>query len=221
MVLNLGLGLVRHAVPQSSRHTYEDHFGSWVWLRQRLNKDAFLHADVSPDAHSRELVEYIAFACMSKSLQAATIESNSLAIKHNHRMESGLELEAAHPLVVHALKRLSRCHVELGTQPRLRRPMSRPVLPAGWYWARWGQRGWILWLALRVACFLLMRASELFAEAATCVNEASCVRREDGAFFRSETQVEWPRWSSADTMKMKFRASKGDQPRGGTAVTRS
>lgn len=65
-----------------------------------------------------------------------------------------------------------------------------------------------------------MRASEPFAETATWVNEVFRVRRE-GIAFRSGKLVEWPRRQSADTVEMRFHASKGDKLREGTAITRS
>ena len=47
------------------------------------------------------------------------------------------------------------------------------------------------------------------------------MRREDVTFFREGTKVERPQWVSAETVEMRFRASKGDQLRKGTVVTRS
>lgn len=139
---NLGLGLVRHTVAHLSQRTYEEHFGSWVWFGQRLNKHVFLDANSSSNTRSRELVECIAYTCMSKSLQATTVESHLSAIKHVHRLPCGVELETPHPLVIHVLKCVSRCQAEFGTQPRLRRPPSWPMLRAGEALAlHWGPGG--------------------------------------------------------------------------------
>lgn len=56
-----------HAVARSSQRTCEGYFGSWEWLRKRMNKHAFPVVGPSSDARSRELVQYIAYACISKS----------------------------------------------------------------------------------------------------------------------------------------------------------
>ena len=187
-----------------------------------MNKRAFLEPGSPPDVRARELTEYIAYACLSKSLQAATIESHLSAIKHFHRVTKGIELETVHPVVVHALKGVARCHAEAGTQSRLRRPLSWPMLRAGEKLIpRWGSGGRVLWLALGVAYFFLMRASELFAETTTRLHDTFCVRREDVAFFLGGKQVFWPKWRTADSVELRFRASKGDQFRKGAVVTRS
>lgn len=56
------------------------HFGSWVCFRKRVDKHAFLDARFSPGSRSSELVEYIAYGCISTPLQAATIESHLSAM---------------------------------------------------------------------------------------------------------------------------------------------
>lgn len=86
----------------------------------------------SPNVHSRELVAYIAYACMSKSLQRANHRESLLAINlFHHRIAMGIELETARPVVAHALKAVPRCDAVFGTQLRLRRPLSWSMLRAG------------------------------------------------------------------------------------------
>lgn len=80
-----------------------------------MSKSPSLEPSASPDVGSRELEEYIAYACVSKSSQVATIETHQFAIKHFHRIAKGIGLETAHLVVVHALKGMTRCHAKFGT----------------------------------------------------------------------------------------------------------
>lgn len=83
-----------------------------------MNEHAFLEPSSSPDVCLRELVVYIAYACMSKSLQEATIESDPSAIKHFHRSaKKRIELETTHPAMVQALKGVTRCYASWARSP--------------------------------------------------------------------------------------------------------
>lgn len=138
----------------------------------------------SLDAGSREIVECIAYMCMFKSLLAATIESHLSAIKNIHQVERGIDMETVPPVVVRTYKGVGRCHTGFVTQPRLRRPLSWPMLRVGENLVpRRRQGGRVLWLALGVAYFFLMHALELFAETATRVHDTFCSRHEDVVFL--------------------------------------
>lgn len=120
----------------------------------------FTRPSSSPDARSREPVEYISYTCMSKSSQAATMENYAPVINHFYRNAGGVEFETAQSLAIHALKGEFRCHGEFGTLLRMRRPLFWSML-----WARearlvprYAQRGRRTLLCRARRCVLLSHA---------------------------------------------------------------
>ena len=182
----------------------------------------FLEATENPVVNVRSLLEYTAYAVATKKLQAQTVESHLSAIKFFHRSSRGFELNTAHPLLRNALKGSARSHAVAGSQPRVRRPVSWPMLLAGEYLAQtWGVGGRVLWLALGASFFFLTRAAEMFAETSTRMHEIYGLRRGGVAFFRGGRQLEWGQWPTADRVEVRFRGSKGDQLRKGAVLTRA
>ena len=142
MYFRLALKLVRNSIARSSERTYQGHFGAWAEFRLSVGKTVFLASGEGNLRNVWSLFEYVAYACMTKGLQAKTVESLLSAITYYHRGSRGIELQTTYPLLVNILEGVSRSHVESGNQQRLRRPMSWSVLLAGEpMCASWGVGG--------------------------------------------------------------------------------
>ena len=73
-------------------------------------------------------------------------------------------------------------------------------------------------IGLVLSYFMLLSASELFAEDEGGVHAVYCIKREDDAFYAGERQVEGGRSPGVDTAEVKFRGSKNDQIRAECSV---
>lgn len=155
-------------------------------------------------------------------MQETTIAGHLSAIKYYHRLVGGIELDTQHPLIRNALKGVTRGHAEVGTQQRLRLPVSWAVLQAGaGLVPTWGVGGRLMFLALGASFFFLTGASEMFAMSVSHMHAAHGLRRGDVAFFAGSVQLILPtRWPLADRVEVRFRYSKGDQLRKGAVLTR-
>ena len=95
------------------------------------------------------LFEYVAYACATKKLPSATIESHLSAIKVFHGISRGFELDTTHPVIVTAVKGAARSHAKMGNQATVRRPVSWTMLFAGENLIpAWRNGGSVLYLAL-------------------------------------------------------------------------
>lgn len=188
-----------------------------------VNRPVFVSRLCNSDDMSSQLVEYIAYTFAVSGLQQATIAGHLSAVKFFHRLSGAAELDTQHPLVRCALRGAARGHADVGTQQRLRRPVSWGILKKGCaFIPQWGVGGRVLFLALGASFFFLTRASEMFAMTRVSMHEVHGLRRGDVAFFRGTVQLFLPaQWYLADRVELRFRSSKGDQFRKGAVVTRT
>ena len=78
-----------------------------------------------------------------------------------------------------------------------------------------------MWLGLALSCFLLCRASELWAYANGKVHPEFCLTRNCLSFFRGGIQVAFENKSIVDSVQVRCVASKTDQKRAGCTITRT
>ena len=82
------------------------------------------------------------------------------------------------------------------------------------------EEGGVIWLGLAWSYFLLCRASELFAYANGLVHPDFGLTSDCLTFFRGDVQVNIEDRARADSVKVRFVASKTDQKREGRTTTR-
>ena len=187
-----------------------------------MNHPDFLSPGKNPMVYVNVFLSYVSYACLVYGLRAATISNHLAAIKFFHQVLFHFDLPIAHALVVKALKGVERSHADHGHQPRIRRPISWATIYSAKHTAsQWGPGGRLLFLGLGVSFFFLTRASEMFALGTDRVHPDYCLRRKDVALFLNERQLQWPFWSLANRVEVRFRASKGDQLRRGAIITRT
>ena len=78
-----------------------------------------------------------------------------------------------------------------------------------------------MWLSLALSYFLLCRASELWAYANGKVHPEFCLTRRCLTFFLGDTPVAFESRSIANSVRVRFVASKTDQKRAGWTITRN
>ena len=221
MFMHFGRGLVRNAIAPSSARTYEGYFGSWVQFRREINRGVFLSCQDDAIHNVWSLIEYIGFAYARKGLRSNAVASHLAAVAYFHRVERAVDLDIHHSLIKNALMGLKRSHAVVGSQQRVRRPVSLSMLMDGEHLSvSWGIGGRVLWMGLCASFFFLTRSPEMFADSVQSYHPLYCLRRSDVAFFRGHKQLCRPDWCEADRVEVRFRASKGDQLRLGVVVTR-
>ena len=108
------------------------------------------------------MIEYIGYACARKGLRSNTVASHLAAVAYFHRVERAVDLDIHHSLIKNALMGLKRSHAVVGSQQRVRRPVSLSVLMDGEHLSMsWGPGGRVLWMGLCASFFFLTRSSEM------------------------------------------------------------
>ena len=167
-------------------------------------------------------LSYVSYACLVYGLRSATISNHLAAVKYFHQVLFHLDWPITNELVIKTLKRVARSHAGHGHQPRIRCPISWATMYSAEHLvSQWGPGGRIFFLGLGMSYFFLTRASEMFAESTNRVHPDHSLRRKDVADFMNERQLQWPFWSLADRVEVRFRASQGDQLRRGARITRT
>ena len=217
---DVGLRLLRNSIAGSSERTYEAGFRSWIKYRSLCKMSIFVSGELPTQDWVWQLMDFAAWCCGCLGNQAKTISGKLAAIKYFHRVRVNVELPITHDLLKKFLKGITRCPVNVGTQPRLRRPISWDMILTGRELVQsWGEGGKILWLCLGLSYFFLTRAGEVFANEDRSVGEW-CLKRNHVAFFEGDRQLRCFQWPSADRVEVRFDGGKGDQMRRGTVISR-
>ena len=153
-------------VARSTRRTYEANWRMWVSWRSFIRKKCWLRKYKMEMELARELVEFMGycFACAGKGNKESTIVGKLVAINFYHEQFLGLSVPMSNPLIRSVRQGIKRGHVEMGSQQKMRRPLTWGMLTEMQESVQaWGVGGRMLWIGLALTYFLMLRASELFA----------------------------------------------------------
>ena len=182
--------------------------------RNVQGKGPWLHALANQDLVLAEVLEFMACRCFVHNNQQSTVRGYLAANNCFRSMYEGWELSTSPCKVVAVAKGIDRAH---GMTTK-RKPCR---LPLTWSMSSQGKReftamangGLVMWLGLALLCFLLCRASELWAYANGQVNPDFCLTRSSLTFFRGGAQLAFEHRSSTDAVQVRFAVSKNDQKR--------
>ena len=194
----------------------------WVKWRGIAGKSPWIGKGKEEEEVANELAEFMAYCGAVLGNQLSTIRGKLVAVSFYHQQFRDMSLPLSGAFVRGVGEGIKRKHVEKGTQQRVRRPLTWGML--SYMQDEVGARsaeGRVLWIGLAMSYFLLLRASELFAENASGrVHDVYGLRRRDVAFFAGKVQLTGKERDRADRMEVHFRGSKGDQARKGAVLTR-
>ena len=187
-----------------------------------MGKACWLQKEMGEMELVGELVEFMGYCCAGKGNKESTIVGKLVAINFYHEQFVGMSVPMGNPLIRSVRQGIKRAHVEMGSQQRVRRPLTWGML-TGMQESipSWGEGGRVLWIGLALSYFLMLRASELFAKEKGVYHKVYCLRRGDVAFFRDNEQLGEGRIQEANKVEVRFRGSKGDQGRKGAVLVRT
>lgn len=193
----------------------------WVKWREIARKSPWIGKEAEEEEVVFELAEFMAYCGAVLGNQETTIRGKLVAVSFYHQQFRNMSLPLGSTYIKGVGQGIKRKHVEMGTQQKVRRPLTWGMLcymqeevGAG------SEGGRVLWLGLAMSYFLLLRASELFAEKSGKIHGIYGLRRGDVAFFAGETQLTKRERHRADKMEVHMRGSKGDQARKGAVLVR-
>lgn len=107
-----------------------------------------------------------------------------VAINFHHEQFVGLSVPMGNPLISSVRQGIKSAHVEMGSQQRVKRPLTWGMLTGmQGNVPSWGEGERVLWKGLALPYFLRRRASELYAKETGMYHEVNCLSRGDVAFF--------------------------------------
>ena len=118
-----------------------------------------------------------------------------MAINLYYEQFLGLSVPMSNPLIRSVRQSVKRAHVEMGSQQKVRRSLTWGMLkemqesvPA-WRGRGKGVAGRVLLIGLALSCYIMLRASELFANGKGMIHEVYCLKRGDAASFKDNEQL--------------------------------
>ena len=128
----------------------------------------------------------------------------------------------SHCMIAAVGKGIDRAHGMPKKKAQVRLPLSWSLLSQGRQaLVSMEDGGRVMWWELAASCFMLCRASELWAYADGEVHPELCLTRECLTFSREGVQVEFGNRSTATAVQIRFVASKCDPKRAGCTITRT
>ena len=191
----------------------------WLKWRSKAEKSPWIPDDLEEHEVVQELAEFMGYSGAVLGNREATIKGKLVAVDFYHRQFRNQSLPLSSPFLKGVGQGIRRKHVEAGSRPKVRRPLTWGMLSSMQREVEGGkEEGRVLWRGLALSYFLLLRASELFAEARGKYHEIYCLRRGDVAFFRGDLQLGKEDRHEADKMEVHMKGSKGDQGRKGATL---
>lgn len=220
-VAHLVESLVRASVAGGTHKGYAQKWKVWLDFMKEKGKGPWLHVTDESETLSL-LLEFMACRLFSFNNQQTTVRGYLAAIKFFHKLYWGWELSTSHCMIAAAGKGIDRIRGMSEKKAKVRLPLTWSILTHGYLTiSSLKEGGNIMWLGLALSYFLLCRASELFAYANGLVHPEFCLTRDCLSFFRGDIQVNIDDTVSADSVKIRFLASKNDQTRRGCTITRT
>lgn len=220
-VASLVESLVRASVGGSTHKVYAGKWKQWLEFTTRKGRGPWLHLMDESEVLNL-LLEFMACRLFVFNNQQSTVRGYLSAIKFFHKLYLGWELPTSHCMIVAAGKGIDRIRGGSGKESQVRLPLTWAILAHGYLAVTsFKEGGKVAWLGLALSYFLLCRASELFAYANGLVHPEFCLTRDCVTFFLGDTQVRIEDRARADTVKIRFVASKTDQLREGCTITRT
>lgn len=220
-VARLVEALVSASVGGSTHKVYAGKWKKWLEFMKRKDKGPWLHLTDESEVINL-LLEFMACRLFSFNNQQTTVRGYLAAIKFFHKLCLGWDLPTTHCTILAAAKGIDRIRASSGTKAQqVRMPLTWSILSHGYHAITQATDGGsVTWLGLALSYFLLCRASELFAYSNGLVHPEFCLTRNCLTFFRGEVQVDFAYRASADSVRVRFVASKTDQNREGHTTTR-
>lgn len=212
--------LVRASVGESTHKVYAGKWKKWLEFTKQKSKGPWLNA-MDESEMIDLLLEFMACRLFSFNNQLSTVRGYLAAIKFFHKLCLGWEMPTSHCLIVAAEKGIDRLRGASGRKARVRLPLTWSILSHGYLTVTSSEAGGIImWLGLALTYFLLCRASELYAYPNGLVHPEFCLTRDCLTFFSGGVQLDVGDRARADSVKIRFEASKTDQNREGHTTTR-
>lgn len=171
-----------------------------------------------------ELVEFMMQCYMERNNKANTIGGKLSALAYYHKLWAGIQIPTTHFLIQAVKKGMIRKQAEQGGFiERIRKGITWEQICGGHKCGIWAARkgGLLTWYGIAISYILLTRASELWADDKSGeINSSYGLRRLDLTFEKGGRILEWNQREGADAVSVHFRASKSDQKRIGTNITR-
>ena len=125
------------------------------------------------------------YCCAGKGNKESTIVGKLVAINFYHEQLLGLSVHMSNPLIRSVRQGIKRAHVGMGSQQKVRRPLTWGMLTEMQESVQaWGVGRRVLWIGLALTYFFMLRASELFVNGKGVFQKVYCLRRGDVAFFK-------------------------------------
>ena len=92
--------------------------------RSFIGKGCSLRKDMGEMELVGELVEFTGYCCAGKENKESSIVGKLVAINFYHEQFLGLPVPMSNPLVGFVRQGIKRAHVEMGSQQKVRRPLT-------------------------------------------------------------------------------------------------
>ena len=162
------------------------------------------------------------YCCAGKGKKESTIVGKLVAINLYHEQFWRVSVPMSNPLIRSVRHGVKRAHVGMGSQQKVRRSLTWGMLTDMQESVQaWGVCGRVLWIGLALTYFLMLRASELFANGKGVFHKIYCLRRGDVAFFKDNEHLVARRIHEANKVEVRFKGSKWDQERKGAVLVRT
>lgn len=213
--------LVSASIGGSTHKVYAAKWKTWLEFMKHKDKEPWLNSMDESEIIAL-LLEFMTCRLFSFNNQQSTVRGYLAAIKFYHKLCTGWEPPTSHCMITAAGKGIDRIRGMTGKQAQVRLPLTWSMLSQGYHTvASAPDGGKVVWLGLTLSYFLLCRASELFAYANGLVHPDFCLTRDCLRYFHGDTQVETEDRARADSVRIRFVASKADQNREGCTITRT
>ena len=202
--------------------TYEANWKVWVSWRSFIGKECWLRKDMRAMELVKELVEFMAYCCAGKGSKESTTVGKLVAINFYHEQFLGLSVPMSNPLIRSVRQGIKRAHVGMGSQQKVKRPLTWGMLTEMQESVQaWGVGGRVLWIGLALTYYFYVASVGIICQRKGLFHKVYCLRRGDVAFFKGNEQLVGSRIHEANKVEVRFKGSKGDQGRKGAVLVRT
>ena len=193
-----------NALASSTHAKYNSAFSIWTEFRSLIDKEPYLRGD--PRENSEDVLDFIAYEGVLRSLKHGTVQGYLTGIRHYH-IDAGLGDVTKHPKITATMKGLKKASgasiQKRPVTPQMLIFLVEKVRSSGNF-----RKRYVLGLAI-MAFFFMLRGSEYSANSPGSCDGEKIIRRKDIRWKRNGKYINY--FWLADEVEIHIRSSKTDQ----------